>query len=53
MLMVNLRHPNGQPVECIPADTTIGGVLEAAAYAEKFACAGLVVESKFHILYKG
>lgn len=31
-----LRHPNGQPVECVIADTTIGGVTEAAACAEKF-----------------
>ena len=41
MLTVNLRHPNGQPVECILADTTIGGVVEAAACAEKFARAGV------------
>ncbi|MGR5500360.1 L-fucose isomerase [Vibrio sp. DNB22_10_4] len=31
-----LRHPNGEPVECVIADTTIGGVAEAAACAEKF-----------------
>ena len=36
-LIVNtLRHPNGQAVECVIADTTIGGVHEAAACAEKF-----------------
>lgn len=32
-----LRYPNGKPVECIIADTTIGGVNEAAACAAKFA----------------
>ena len=31
----NLRHPNGMPVECVIADTCIGGVAEAAA-AVKF-----------------
>ena len=30
-LSANLRYPNGQPVECIIADTCIGGVAEAAA----------------------
>ncbi len=33
----SLRYPNGDPVECVIADTTIGGVAEAAACAEKFA----------------
>jgi len=32
----NLKHPNGQPVECIIADTCIGGVAEAAACQDKF-----------------
>src|SRR5512143_248098 len=41
LLTANLRHPNGSPVECIIADTTIGGVAEAAACAEKFARAGV------------
>ena len=41
LLSSNLRHPNGQPVECVIADTTIGGVAEAAACAEKFARAGV------------
>ena len=31
-----LRHANGLPVECVIADTCIGGVAEAAACAEKF-----------------
>ena len=38
----NLRHPNGQPVECVIADTCIGGVAEAAG-AEKFAREGVGV----------
>ncbi len=33
----NLHHPNGMPVECVIADSTIGGVAEAAACADKFA----------------
>ncbi len=37
----NLRHPNGLPVECVIADTTIGGVAEAAACAQKFETAGV------------
>jgi L-fucose isomerase len=41
LLTTNLRYPNGQPVECIIADTTIGGVAEAAACAEKFVRAGV------------
>ncbi|WP_159887435.1 L-fucose isomerase [Paenibacillus puerhi] len=32
----NLRHSNGMEVECVIADTTIGGVGEAARTAEKF-----------------
>jgi L-fucose isomerase len=39
----NLRHPSGQAVECVIADTTIGGVAEAAACAEKFAREGVQV----------
>ncbi|MBS1566608.1 MAG: L-fucose isomerase [Bacteroidetes bacterium] len=31
-----LRYPDGTPVECVIADTCIGGVAEAAACAEKF-----------------
>jgi L-fucose/D-arabinose isomerase len=41
LLNANLRHPNGQPVECVIADTTIGGVAEAAKCAEKFTCSGV------------
>lgn len=32
----NLRHINGTRVECVIADSTIGGVAEAARCAEKF-----------------
>ena len=39
----NLRHPNGMPVECVIADTSIGGVAEAAMAAEKFAREGVGV----------
>ena len=39
----NLRHPNGLPVECVIADTCIGGVAEAAECADKFARAGVGV----------
>ncbi|MDR1119185.1 MAG: L-fucose isomerase [Bifidobacteriaceae bacterium] len=36
LLAQNLRYPDGAPVETVIADTTIGGVAEAAACAEKF-----------------
>ena len=39
----NLRHSNGLPVECVIADTCIGGVVEAAQAAEKFAREGVGV----------
>lgn len=42
-LTANLRHANGLPVECVIADTCIGGVAEAAQTAEKFARAGVGV----------
>lgn len=32
----NLRYPDGSPVECVIADTTIGGRFEAAMCANKF-----------------
>jgi L-fucose isomerase len=35
-LQKNLRHPSGEPVECVIADTCIGGMAEAAACEEKF-----------------
>ena len=42
-LQKNLRHPNGMPVECVIADSCIGGVAEAADCADKFAHAGVGV----------
>jgi L-fucose isomerase len=40
-LSTNLRYPNGKPVQCVIADSCIGGVAEAAACAEKFAREGV------------
>jgi L-fucose isomerase len=40
LISASLRHPDGRPVECVIADTCIGGVAEAAACAEKFARLG-------------
>jgi L-fucose isomerase len=42
-LTQNLRHANGLPVECVIADTCIGGVAEAAQTAAKFAREGVGV----------
>lgn len=42
-LSENLRHYNGEQVECVIADTCIGGVAEAAQTAEKFAREGVGV----------
>ncbi|MCL2479941.1 MAG: L-fucose isomerase, partial [Treponema sp.] len=36
LITENLMHPNGQTVECVIADTCIGGVAEAAACQDKF-----------------
>jgi len=43
LIAENLRHYNGLPVECVIADSTIGGVAEAAAAAEKFVREGVGV----------
>ena len=43
LITENLRHADGTPVECVIADSTIGGVAEAAATAEKFAKEGVGV----------
>ncbi|MBN2166003.1 MAG: L-fucose isomerase [Marinilabiliaceae bacterium] len=40
-LTENLKHANGSKVECVIADTCIGGVAEAAMCAEKFEKAGV------------
>ncbi|GAB6006495.1 L-fucose isomerase [Geobacillus vulcani] len=42
-LTENLRYYNGEPVECVIADTCIGGVAEAAQTAEKFSREGVGV----------
>ena len=36
LISSSLQYPNGKPVECVIADTCIGGVAESAACAEKF-----------------
>jgi len=43
LLTENLRYPNGDPVQVVIADTTIGGVTEAAMTAEKFRREGVGV----------
>jgi len=43
LISENIRHTNGLPVECVIADTCIGGVAEAARCAEKFAREGVGV----------
>lgn len=42
-LSANLRHSDGSPVECVIADTCIGGVAEAAMAADKFRKEGVGV----------
>lgn len=39
----NLRFPSGEKVECVIADTTIGGVADAAMCADKFEREGVSV----------
>src|SRR3954471_8318724 len=43
LISENLRHSCGLPVECVIADTCIGGVAEAADCAEKFVREGVGV----------
>ena len=43
LISANLKYPDGKPVECVIADTTIGGVAEAALCAEKFSKLGVGV----------
>jgi len=43
LITENLRHPNGLPVECVIADSTIGGIAEAILCAEKFQKEGVGV----------
>ena len=42
-ISANIRHSNGLPLECVIADTCIGGVTEAAECAEKFSREGVGV----------
>jgi L-fucose isomerase len=43
LIQGNIRYPNGNAVEVILADTTIGGVREAAACQSKFEKAGVTI----------
>jgi L-fucose isomerase len=43
LLSENLFYPDGSPVQCVIADTCIGGVVEAAQTAEKFRREGVCV----------
>jgi L-fucose isomerase len=43
LITANLRYPDGTPVQCVIADTCIGGVTEAAMAADKFSRAGVGV----------
>jgi L-fucose isomerase len=43
LITENLRFSSGEPVECVIADTTIGGVSEAALCADKFEREGIGV----------
>jgi L-fucose isomerase len=43
LISAQLHYPNGKHVECVIADTCIGGVAEAAACADKFARNGVAV----------
>jgi L-fucose isomerase len=43
LISSSLRYPNGKPVECVIADTCIGGVAEAAMCADKFSKKGIGV----------
>ena len=43
LISQNLKYPDGNPIEVVIADTTIGGVKEAAACQEKFEREGVTV----------
>ena len=43
LIAAELRYPDGTPVECVIADTCIGGVKEAADCADKFKTANVGV----------
>lgn len=42
LISENLRYPDGTPVQCVIADSTIGGGAEAAACADKFTTENVV-----------
>lgn len=44
----NIRYSNGEKVEVVIADTTIGRVAESAACAQKFKTAGVVIPFRSH-----
>lgn len=41
LICSNLKDRQGNPVECVIADTTIGGIYEASKCAEKFVIEGV------------
>ena len=43
LISKSIKYPNGKPVECVIADTCIGGVAEAAMCTEKFRKEGVGV----------
>ena len=43
LIRENLKYPNGEPIEVVIADTTIGGVAEAAMCQKKFEKEGVAV----------
>ncbi|MBN2046963.1 MAG: L-fucose isomerase [Anaerolineaceae bacterium] len=43
LITTSLRYPNGDPVECVVAKTTIGGATEAAIVADQFRKEGVGV----------
>lgn len=42
LITENVRHASGEPLECVIADTTIGGIAESAACREKFSGENIV-----------
>lgn len=45
LISENLRYPDGTPVECVIADSTIGGGAEAAKCEAKFSTQNVCVSS--------
>ncbi|MEG2054630.1 MAG: L-fucose isomerase, partial [Oscillospiraceae bacterium] len=42
LISENLKYPDGTPVQCVIADSTIGGGAESAACADKFSTENVV-----------